>query len=95
MPEWTKGADCKSAIRGFESHSGLWFLPVYAYAPCGILADTLACIGQVLTAIPIIYNVDEQPCYAPGQAKLLYGSVKRSARLVKPVPRPATRGLPV
>ena len=23
MPEWTKGADCKSAIRGFESHSGL------------------------------------------------------------------------
>ncbi len=24
MPEWTKGADCKSAIRGFESHSGLY-----------------------------------------------------------------------
>ncbi len=24
MPEWTKGADCKSVIRGFESHSGLW-----------------------------------------------------------------------
>ena len=26
MPEWTKGADCKSAIRGFESHSGLFEL---------------------------------------------------------------------
>lgn len=24
MPEWTKGADCKSVIRGFESHSGLF-----------------------------------------------------------------------
>ena len=23
VPEWTKGADCKSAIRGFESHRGL------------------------------------------------------------------------
>ena len=23
MPEWTKGADCKSVCRGFESHSGL------------------------------------------------------------------------
>ena len=24
VPEWTKGADCKSAIRGFESHRGLF-----------------------------------------------------------------------
>ena len=23
VPEWTKGADCKSAIRGFESHRDL------------------------------------------------------------------------
>ncbi len=23
VPEWTKGADCKSAIRGFESHRRL------------------------------------------------------------------------
>lgn len=23
VPEWTKGTDCKSVIRGFESHRGL------------------------------------------------------------------------
>ena len=25
VPEWSKGADCKSAIRGFESHRRLLF----------------------------------------------------------------------
>ena len=35
MPERTKGADCKSAIRGFESHSGL----------CQHRLDVLTAIG--------------------------------------------------
>ena len=27
VPKWTKGTDCKSVIRGFESHHGLFFPP--------------------------------------------------------------------
>lgn len=27
VPKWTKGTDCKSVIRGFESHLGLSFSP--------------------------------------------------------------------
>jgi hypothetical protein len=26
VPKWTKGTDCKSVIRGFESHLGLYVL---------------------------------------------------------------------
>ena len=28
VPEWTKGTDCKSVIRGFESHRGLLLGPM-------------------------------------------------------------------
>ena len=29
VPKWTKGTDCKSVIRGFESHLGLYPLPAF------------------------------------------------------------------
>ena len=46
VPKWTKGTDCKSVIRGFESHRGLWGVRVAWYAleanHAGVVVQSIA-----------------------------------------------------
>ena len=47
VPEWSKGVDCKSIIREFESH------PALKYGAVAQLGERLPCTEEVAGSTPV------------------------------------------
>src|SRR3954471_1267727 len=57
VPKWSKGTDCKSVIRGFESHLGLFAVPPPALPTVAfhIMSKTRTFPGVALLLIALLF----------------------------------------